>query len=160
MPAVADERYRAPATAVGATEAAQDSAPRPREVTRALQLLWTVFILSVVTLHPSVRGDWWLGGEEVEAGFEDTALVIGIVVAGLFSGLYMGFVVLMGRRHNWARWAMAVFLVIGWAMLAVDLPTSLAETPAAAVADLVMAGAELGAGYLLFTEASTAWFSR
>ena len=157
---MADERYKAPGAPIGAREAAQDSVPRPREVTRALQLLWTVFILSLLTLHPSVRGDWWLGGEEVEAGFEDTALVIGIVVAGLFSGLYMGFVVLIGRRHNWARWAMAVFLVIGWIMLAVDLPTSIGETPAGAVADLLMAGAEGWAGYLLFTEASARWFRR
>jgi hypothetical protein len=119
-----------------------------------------VFILSLLTLHPSVRGDWWLGGEEVEAGFEDTALVIGIMVAGLFSGLYMGFVVLIGRRHNWARWAMAVFLLIGWIMLAVDLPTSIGETPAGAVADLLRAGAEGWAGCLLFTEAAARWFRR
>src|SRR5688500_10624733 len=137
---------------------AGDALPRPYEVTRALQLLWTVLAISVVTLHPSVRGDWWLGAEGVDAALADAALVGGLIVAVLFSGFYMGLVFLTGRRHGWARWAMLVFLLLGWVIQGADLQRSLAETPAAALADLLMAGAEVWACRLLFSAPAAAWF--
>jgi hypothetical protein len=130
----------------------------PYEVTRALQLLWAVLAISVVTLHPSVRGEWWLGSDGVDAALLDAALVGGLIVAGLFSGFYMGLVFLIGRRHGWARWAMLVFLVLGWVIQGADLQRSLAETPAAAFADLLMAGAEVWACRLLFSAPAAAWF--
>jgi hypothetical protein len=160
MLSVADERYKAPEAAVGGQEAAQDALPRPYQVTRALQLLWTVFAISLVTLHPAVRGDWWLGSEGVEPALEDAALVGGLIIAGLFGGFYMGLVVLIGRRHAWARWVMLGFLVLGWLIQGVDLPRSLSETPAAAVADLVMAAAEVWAIWLLYSPPASAWFRR
>jgi hypothetical protein len=160
MPSVADERYKAPAAAVGGREAAQDALPRPYEVARALQLLWAVFAIGLVTLHPSVRGDWWLGSEGVEPALEDAALVGGLIVAGLFSGFYIGLVFLIGRRHAWARWAMLGFLALGWVIQGMDLPRSLSETPAAAFADLLMAGAELWACRLLYSAPAAAWFRR
>jgi hypothetical protein len=160
MPAMADERYKAPEAAVDGREAAQDALPRPYQVTRALQLLWTVFAISLVTLHPSVRGDWWLGSGGVEPALEDAALVGGLIVAGLFSGFYVGLVFLIGRRHAWARWAMLGFLVLGWVIQGVDLPRSLAETPAAAFADLLMAAVEVWAILLLYSAPASAWFRR
>ena len=160
MPPVADERYKAPGAAVGGKEAAQDALPRPYEVARALQLLWTVLAISVVTLHPAVRGDWWLGSEGVEPALEDAALAGGLIIAGLFSGFYIGLVFLIGRRHGWARWAMLGFLALGWLIQGMDLPRSLSETPAAAFADLLMAAAEAWACWLLYSAAASAWFRR
>ena len=160
MPAVADERYKAPGAAVGGREAAQDALPRPYEVTRALQIFWTVFALSWVTLHPSVRGEWWLGSEGVDPALADAALVSGLVFAGLFGGLYMGFVILIGRRHAWARWALLGFVVLGWVIQGIDLPRSLSETPAAAFADVLMAAAEAWACWLLYTPPASAWLRR
>ena len=82
----------------------------------------------------------------------------GLIVAGLFSGFYMGLTFLIGRRHGWARWAMLGFLVLGWVIQGVDFQRSLAETPAAAFADLLMAGAELWACCLLYSARASAWF--
>jgi hypothetical protein len=52
------------------------------------------------------------------------------------------------------------FLVLGWLIQGVDLPRSLSETPAAAVADLLMAAAEVWAIRLLYSPPASAWFRR
>jgi hypothetical protein len=157
---MADERYRAPGTAVGGREAAQDALPRPYQVGRALQLLWAVFFIGLVTLLPDVRGEWWLGSEPIEAELHDAAFVGGVILAALFSALYVALVFFLGRRQAWARWAMLAFLVLGWVLTGIDLPRSLAETPAAAFADVLMAAVEAWACRLLFSAPASAWFRR
>ena len=157
---MADERYKAPGAAVGGREAAQDALPRPYGVARALQLLWAVFFIGLVTLHPGVRGEWWLGSEPIDAELHDAAFVGGLILATLFSVVYVLLVFFLGRRHAWARWAMLAFLMLGWVLTGIDLPRSLAETPAAAFADVLMAVVEVWACWLLFSAPANAWFRR
>ena len=130
--------------------------PKPLEVARACWVLWAVFVISLVTLHPSIRGDWW-SIPDVEDG-ETIGMVFGIVLAVVFFILYAVLVIFIGRRHNWARWALLTYAVAGWFITVSDFPRSLSETPIAAAMDGLMTLAEAWAFYLLFFGPGAQWF--
>jgi hypothetical protein len=158
---MAQDPYRTPSSAVGEREAAEDAAPRPARIGFACRILWVTVLLSVATLHPSVRGEWWLEG--VPAGDEEAAgamLVGGLVMSGLFFAVFVTALFLTGRRRNWARWLLLGLLALGWMMWLSDLSRSFAETPGAALADTLICAAELWAAYLLFLTPEAAWFRR
>jgi hypothetical protein len=156
---VGQDPYKAPAAPVGKHEAAEDAAPPPQQVRLACRILWVTLILSAATLHPSVRGEWWTEGA---AGAADPAdmLVGGLMMSAVFFGFVAGLIFLTGRRQYWARWTLLAFLAFGWLMGLYDLPRSFAETPGAALADTLIAAAELWASYLLFLGPGAAWFRR
>lgn len=153
--------YRAPIAAVRDPEAPMSYPP---QVALALWLFWAVFVVSLVSLHPAIRGEWWTmaaAEADVDADFADLAeafVVLGVVMTVVFSALYAGLVVLIGRRHSWARWAMLGFALFGTAMTALEFPQSLAETPIAAGLDVVMTLAESWALYLVFFGPGAAWY--
>ena len=165
---MAHNPYRTPRSVV------RDAAPvpRPAQVTLACRILWVVFFLSLVTLHPDIRGDWWhITPDETisEAGIPDSedaddevepivpAFVIGMTVA--FAAAYALLVWSTGRGHNWARWALLAFVCATTAMGAVDFGRSFTETPLALLADACFTVAEIWAFSLLFFGAGAAWFS-
>ena len=139
------------------------SRPRPPQVTRACRILWAMLILGLVSLHPAIRGEWWTSPEGVESGeaggAPDVVLAIGVALGVLLTVAFAGLLVLVGRRHNWARWTLLVYLVLGWVLLALDVPTAVNETPPVAIAiDLLSAAAEAWAGFLLFADPAAQWF--
>jgi len=157
---MAQDPYRTPGAPVGRREAAEDAAPRPEQVSLACRILWVTTLLSAATLHPSVRGEWWIGDASVDEETAGAMLTGGLIMAGLFFGLFAAMLYLTGRRRNWARWVLLALLALGWVMWLTDLPRSFAETPGAALADTLISAAELAAGYLLFLSPGAAWFRR
>ena len=148
-----------------ATVADRASSPRPPQVARACWILWAMLIIGLISLHPSIRGEWWTspgGVESVEAEAGAAAgvvLAIGVALGILLTLAFAGLLVLVGRRHNWARWTLLVYLVLGWVLLALDLPTAVNEAPPAAIViDLLSAAAEAWAVDLLFADPAAQWF--
>ena len=121
-----------------------------------------MMVLGLISLHPSIRGEWWASPSGVEStdvpGAAGIALAIGLTVGAALTVFFAGLVVLVGRRHNWARWTLLVYLVLGWVVVALELPTSVTETPFAAALDLLSAAAEAWACYLLFADPAAQWF--
>ena len=153
--------YRAPTAAVRDLESA--AAPPPRQVRLACWMFWVLLAVDMASLHPAIRGEWWSIGElEVEEDDPEelvtafTAVVVFSTV--VFSLIYAALVVLIARRHNWARWAMLGFVVFGAIVVGFELDQSLAETPTAAAIDLLTLPAEAFALYLLFFGPGAAWF--
>jgi hypothetical protein len=155
---VAHDPYKAPSAPVGDQEAAEDAAPAPEQVRLACRILWVTLLLSAATLHPSVRGEWWLEGAEGTPEVADAMLVGGLVMSAVFFGFVALVVFLTRRGHYWARWILLALLAFGWLMGLYDLPRSLGETPGAALADLLITAAEVWACYLLFLSPGATWF--
>jgi hypothetical protein len=154
---MAQNPYEAPSAAVD--DPAVAMAPRPPQVTLAIRILWITFGVSLITMHPSIRGDWW--NMPGTASATESGLMAGVVVASLiFSAIGATLIWLTGRGRNWARWALLALLIIGWLVTISDFSRSIVETPIAAIADVLIAAAELWACYLLFQGAGAAWFSR
>ena len=148
---------------------------RPRQVALACRILWIVFFLSFVTLHPDIRGEWWLfpaeetsdevSAAEVSPEAEEgmallesawPAIMIGTTL--LFAGAYALLVWTTGKGHNWARWTLLAFILGTTALAMQDWERSYAETPLALVADLCFTAAEAWALSLLFFGPGAAWF--
>ena len=136
--------------------------PRPEQVTRACQIFWVVIVLSLLTLHPSIRGEWWSvpGAEAPEAaGFVGQIMMfvaVGLLV--VFTVLFAVLVWLVRRGRNWARWVLLAYLILGWVSLVFDFQRSMFETPVAAAGDVLVVLAEVWACYLLFSGSGAQWF--
>ena len=131
--------------------------PRPAEVARACRILWISLAVSVVTLLPSIRGQWWVpqSGEDVP-GVAAVSIGFALVMFVLSAWL----IAKTGRGLNWARWTLLVFFAFGWLFLLTDFPRSITETPLAALADTLICAAEAWACLLLFRNPGAAWFTR
>jgi hypothetical protein len=151
---MADDLYSAPRAVV--QDPALDAAPRPREVTYACAILWVVFFLNLLSLHPEFRGDWWAAPESDPV--DGTDYISYFAVMALFEGIDALLIWLISRRHNWARWTLLILALVTTVVLAFDLPESFSETPAAAIADVLLILAEFWALRLLFFGAGTEWF--
>jgi hypothetical protein len=138
----------------------QEAVPRPAQVVLACRILWVTLALSAMTLHPTIRGEWWAEGVEGDPGLASAALIGGLFLAVVFLALFGVLLYLTGRRENWARWTMLGLLAFGWLTGLYDLSRSFSETPAAAVTDMLIATAEFWASYLLFLSPGAAWFKR
>ncbi len=154
---MAHNPYRAPESAVHDVA----SAARPRPVALACRILWVVLVLSLITLHPEIRGEWWIfspGDQtsneavpESEALLQDLermwpALIVGLTV--VFAALYGFLVWTTGKGHNWARWLLLAFVLGTTAMAAPDYGRSLEETPLAFAADICLTTGEVWAFWL------------
>lgn len=156
MEPMARNPYSAPGAAV--QDPPHRPEPRPAEVTRACGILWAVWVASFLTLHPAVSGEWWLV-PEAEGPDAEAGVVFIVAMVALFAGAFAVLVWLTGRGHNWARWALLLYVIGTTTLGAVDFPRSLAETPAAAGIDAMLALAEAWALVLLFSKSAGPWFT-
>jgi hypothetical protein len=132
--------------------------PQPPQIARALRLLWAVVIASGISLLPVIRGRWWIEpGQTLSAA---QSLAFAMVVATISFGIMISFIVLVGRRKNWARWILLAFLMVGWITVAIDMAQTLSATPFAGAIDFLVTIAELWAAYLLFLSPGAQWFKR
>ena len=132
--------------------------PRPTQISLAIRILWLGFIAGLLSLHPWLRGTWWVNPGETTSAAASLAVVIALTL--VFSAFFIWLLVRAGRRKNWARWVLLVYLVIGWISVAIDLPETLSATPFAGAIDFLVAMAELWASYLLFLSPGASWFKR
>lgn len=148
--------YQAPSAPV--SDPSRPDAPTPATVRFALRSLWAVFVLSLISLHPWIRGEWWVfdDAEFPEAAALYAAIMIALV---LFSCVGSAFLIwLLGRRIGWARWATLGWVLVGlWGMFA-DLPTVWAETPLAVIVDGASVTIDLVCCALLFFGTGARWF--
>ncbi len=132
--------------------------PAPIEIRWACRILWAVLLLSLVMMHPAIRGEWWLVSDADD--LEEFWLIVVLVFSALLLCIFAMLIVFIQRRHNWARWVMLLFVVLGLIGLLIDFSESWSDAPIALVADSMLAMAELVACYLLFISAGAKWFSR
>lgn len=85
-------------------------------------------------------------------------MVLGVLGAAVFSAIDAALVVLIGRRHGWARWAFLGYALFGVVITAIEFPQSMAETPVAAGLDVLMTAAEAWALVLVLSGPGAAWF--
>ncbi|MGF1625744.1 MAG: tetratricopeptide repeat protein [Alphaproteobacteria bacterium] len=115
---------------------------QPRAVTLALWLWGLVIVLSIAStliLAGAVRGG---------AGW--------IVVVSHVVQIVL--IVFIARRHNWARWTVAVLLAISIVMFLVSAGAVFRASMAAGIMNLVGYAAAIAATALLFTNAASEWF--
>lgn len=152
---MAQNPYQAPESQVA--DPVTQQGPPPPEVSLACRILWISLGASLVTMLPAIRGEWWAPqGTEDFAGI--AAVTIGFALAMI--ALYAWLVWMVSQGRNWARWALLACFVLGWFVWLSDMPRSIAETPLAALADTLIALAEVWACYLLFRGPGAAWFTR
>jgi hypothetical protein len=148
--------YQAPAAPV--SDPLRPDTPKPAAVRIALRGLWAVFVLSLLSLHPWIRGEWWVFDEAEfpQAAALYAAIMIAVV---LFSCVGSAFLLwLLGRRIGWARWATLAWVLVGLWGLVTDLPTVWAETPLAVIVDGTSVALDLACCALLFFGAGAQWF--
>jgi len=155
--------YKPPAARVEDKGEEEELAGRPAEVTRACSILWVAIALGVIALHPAIRGEWWadLGDSDGDERNLVPIVIFGAIAVTALMFLACGVLTyLIGRRNNVARWIMLALLALGWLVTLGEFAESMDETPAAALADVLIMAAELWACYLLFLSPGAAWFRR
>lgn len=125
--------------------------PSPPAIRLATRLLWGTMLLSLINLFPGVRTDYW---ESLEDAPLELVTAIFVLVFVLFSTL----VIYIGKRVNWARWVMFVFLGYGWIDTATNLSSLLAQGQLAIAVEIVVVAGEIYAIWLLFFSEGAQWF--
>jgi hypothetical protein len=144
--------YRPPEAAVADPFSAIDRAPAPAQARRALRFLVTALVLDTISELPGIRGPI------PEAEDLPPGLYYGVFA--VFALLYATLIVLLAKRHDWARWATFAFLLIGWVGFLVYLAEEITSAPLAALLNAVVCVLETWACVLLFTPPSARWFRR
>lgn len=128
--------------------------PRPKEVTRAVRLLWVSLVLSIAGLFMQPTR---AASHEEQVVVTTTLVVGGVIGFGLW-----GWVLLkIGAGRNWARIVFIVLTIIGLAITPFVMPYSLSvyrTQPLSGVSAAANAILELAALYLLLTAPARAWF--
>ena len=150
--------YKPPAARVEDREEDEDLAGRPPQVTLACRILWVALVIGLLSMHPTIRGDWW--GEIDDDSAVQVILYGATALLGAFVVAYGILIYLIGRRNDVARWLLLVLLALGWMVTLGEFAETLEETPWAAVVDGVLLLVELFACYLLFLSPGAAWFRR
>lgn len=130
----------------------------PRSIARACRLLLLSMALGVVSLAPSIRGQWWSSPDSSVPDAIALAFSLSFTLAEL--ALYALLVYLTYTRRNWARWALLSFLTLGWVLLFKDFSRLQSDTPIAALWDAASTALEITACYLLFLGRDASWFQR
>jgi hypothetical protein len=154
---VALDPYKPPAARVEDRGEDEELAGRPRQVTLACYILVVAVVIGLAAWLPdSFRemADAAHDGEEVGEAF----LYVAIVLAAIFTVAYGVLIYLIGRRNNFARWALLFLLALGWLVTAGYFFETLEESAIEAAAEVVVVAAELWACYLLFLSPAAAWF--
>ena len=132
--------------------------PKPAQITLAVRILWAGLFAGLVGLLPWFRGNWWLNSDGTTPAA--AGLAVAIVLTVIFVVIFVALLLLIGRRHNWARWVLLAYVLLGWIVQAVDFPKTISETPLAAGIDFLIAISEFWACYLLFLSSGAKWFKR
>ena len=120
---------------------------RPGEVTLAVRLIWISIAIGLLT--SAVRVAQLVSG---------VSLVVALLVAFLFFGIYLFLVSKISAGRNWARIVLLVLVLIG---LPFSVPTYLAELRKSVLfgsLSILILIMQVVATYLLFTKNSNRWF--
>ena len=141
--------YRPPATELRDPPRAP-AAPPPLAVRSACLLVLASLALGLLTLAPGMRAP--------EPGLPDMfAITVGAYI--VFGGLTLWFVRRTWQGRNWARWALLVYLALGWALYAATLADEMTTAPMAALVNMVCVVMEATACGLLFMGTGGRWFA-
>jgi len=141
--------YVPPSAEVADPVIAQSSAPR--SVRNACLLIMVALVLGVFTQLPGVR----VPGQDEPA----VPLFLSLGLFLFFGGLTVWFAIEIFRGKNWARWAMLVYLSLGWILVGVGLNDELARAPLSGIINVICIILEFVACWLLFFGAGARWFS-
>jgi ABC-type sugar transport system permease subunit len=142
---------RNPYAAPGATVADPPMPPiqRPPLVARALQLLWTSFVLGLI------------GTFVHEAVATSLEWIITTVFVAVYSGVVVWLIYKIGRGRNWARIVYLILAAISYLMTGLNWRSyygSYGNHLGWILLDFAGMAAELAALYLLFSRPANAWF--
>lgn len=150
-----DDPFRAPTAQVADRDIARNQSPRPASITLACRLLWATIVVGLLSLIPGVRHGLW---DDYVNSPVAVLLILGIIA--LMTGIEIWLIRLVARRHDWARWALLVYLFAGWLMTFSDFSGSIEQGMAAVLIDLGTGIAEVIAVGLLFLSRGRSWFAR
>lgn len=138
-------RYAPPAATVG--EIVDEArAPRPRQVTWAVRLLWVSVIYSIPMFYL-----------EATRAPSDADRIVGLVVELVFTAFGCYLFVCIGRGRNWARIVTLVLTVLSTAMVVFGSPLpSLSSIDG--IASVLNTVSDIACMCLLFTPTASAWF--
>lgn len=124
----------------------------PPSVRNACLLIGVALVLGMATLLLGVRVP------SPEEQSVPRLLTFALVV--LFGGLTVWFAFETFRGKNWARWAMLIYLALGWVLVASELNDQLVRAPLSAIINTVCIIMEFMACWLLFFGSGAQWFSQ
>ena len=144
---MSNNRY-APPVAVVREVADEEVRPRPMQVVWAVRLLWATTICSIPQFYM----------EAVRAP-STGAMVVGLVVEGLFTAFGCYLYVCIHRGKNWARIVTLIFTVLSTVMVlfAPDVPGPSAYER---IFTVINTASDIACMYLLFAPPGSAWFRR
>lgn len=131
-----------------AGDAKRVAEPRPRLVTIALWLMWADIALELLDIALETR-EMLKTVQTVVIASNSTIVMIFVVCALIF---------MTGRRHNWARIAIAILLAVGMSWQVTHWQELLDKPFRDSIQIAVQGGIHLAAMVLLFLPASNAWF--
>lgn len=140
-------RYAPP----GADVADPDTAPPPRAVQRACRLVIASLLLGLFTLVPGVAAK---APDDVPVPF-----LVTLALLAIFGGLTVWLVVNVHRGVNWARWALLVYLVLGWVLVGMQFNDEFMRSPISGMIEVACFALEVAACWLLFVGGGAAWFA-
>ncbi len=120
----------------------------PRRVYGACVLILAALVLGVLALLPGIR----------VPDEQPIPLWFTLAVVVVFGGITVWFAIEVLRGKNWARWAMLVYLLVGWLLGGTEIPNTFTESPLAAIIEMVCMAMEALACWLLSSGASAQWF--
>jgi len=124
----------------------------PDRVYLACTLIMAAFVIDLIGFAPGIRVP---SADEVASPVWFTLAMIFV-----FGSLTAWLAVETLRGRNWARWAMLVFLLLGWILGVQEIADSFARSPASSLIDAGCTAMEVAACWLLFSGASARWFRR
>jgi hypothetical protein len=124
--------------------------PVPRSVRIACRLVIASLALGLVGLLPAIRLP------RPEEAVAPLTFTVGSIV--VFGGLTIWLAIEVLRGKPWARWAMLVYLMLGWWLSAGDLGDDFLRSPVLGAIDAVCIVMEAFACYLLFFGDGARWF--
>lgn len=124
----------------------------PREIRNACYLILLSMVLGLVTFVPGIRPEQ-PGASEVPVLF-----TFGLVV--FFTALTLWLARQIYRGKSWARWAMLVYLALGWWLAGSGLQETFGGSPVAGAIDIVCIAMEVVACGLFTFGGGARWFSQ
>ena len=122
----------------------------PHSVYAACVLILAALVFGLLALAPGIRVS--------PPNEQPIPLLFTLSVVILFSGLTVWFAIEVLRRKNWARWAMLIYLSLGWLLGGAEVADTFAQSPLAAFIETFSMAMEIFACWLLFSGASAQWF--
>lgn len=142
--------YTPPAAPVADASEPLRPVERPRQVDRAVRLLWIVLALGVVNSALQWR----------VLAASPASLATILLVQALGIGIAAWLTIKISGGRNWARITYLVMAVIGLPMIVLSLPATFNVSPISGVVTLVQIGLQITALYLVFSEPGREWFRR